>query len=274
MLEKSSTAKRILHLSDLHFGRINEPALQALRRTVLEQQRGLDLIIVTGDWTQRARVSQFAEAIDFVKTLSCPVLSVPGNHDVPLYNFGRRFFTPYSRYKKLAKLTQDEFHDDLISVVGLSTVNPFRAAAGVVREVDVTRASIAFAEGARNALRILACHHPVFDPRKEEWIRPEVRARRLMDLAPDLILSGHSHLQWVQPVEYAGQKVLHISAGTSVSSRLREEVNSFHILELRRDNSLNPPFAEDRGIELMVKTYDLRGEGFLERGLSTEIFKF
>lgn len=118
--------KRIFHLSDLHFGRIHTPALEALRQTVAEQDQGFDLIVVTGDWTQRARSREFEEAIEFVKRLFCPVLSVPGNHDVPLYDLGRRFFAPYSRYAKLRPLTLGEYSDDLFSIVGLSTVNPFR----------------------------------------------------------------------------------------------------------------------------------------------------
>lgn len=274
MLDKTVHAKRILHLSDLHFGRINEPALEALRQTVSGREKGLDLIVVTGDWTQRARSHEFSAAVEFVKTLSCPVLSVPGNHDVPLYDLGRRFFAPYSRYAKIRPFVRDEFHDELVSIVGLSTVNPFRVMDGVLREEDLGRVAASFRAGASTALRVVACHHPLLDLRNEEWIRPESRARRLMDLGPDVILSGHSHSPWVQISQVGGRAVVHISAGTSVSSRLREEVNSFHILELTRAKIKGESKAGSRGLELVVSTYDLREAGFLERGLPTEIFRF
>lgn len=259
-----------MHLSDLHFGRINEPALEALRQTVAEQDKGFDLIIVTGDWTQRARTDQFEQAIDFVKGLSCPVLSVPGNHDVPLYNLMLRFFSPYSRYSKLRPLTLGDYRDDVVSVVGLSTVNPFRATSGAIQKTDLVRAASRFQGGEPDALRVVACHHPIFDPRTRQWLRPESRSRELLQLQPDLILSGHSHSQWIEAVEYEGRPVLHISAGTSISSRLRAHVNSFHILEIQRV----APVAARRGIDVTVKTYDLRDEGFLERGLPTQRFQF
>lgn len=266
----TTSAKRILHLSDLHFGRVNQPALEALRQTVAEQDKGFDLIIVTGDWTQRARPHEFEQAIDFVKGLSCPVLSVPGNHDVPLYNLMLRFFAPYLRYSKLGALTLGDYHDELVSVVGLSTVNPFRAASGVIEKTDLQRAADRFTSGTSDVLRVVACHHPVFDPRTKEWLRPESRSQELLELQPDIILSGHSHSQWIEAIEHGGQPVLHISAGTSISSRLREHVNSFHILEIHR----TPPLGARRGISVTVKTYDLRDEGFLERGLPTQQFQF
>lgn len=253
--------KRILHLSDLHFGRINLPALEALRQTVVEQEKGFDLIIVTGDWTQRARVREFDEAAEFIKHLSCPVLSIPGNHDVPLYDLARRFFSPYSRYSKLRPLTLAQHQDEEVSVVGLSTVNPYRPVAGVVRDEDLKRTADHFAHAAPTALKVVACHHPIYDPRSTEWLQPEHRAKGLLELGPDVILSGHAHTQWVQTTELNGRKVLHVSAGTTISNRLREEVNSFHILEIEKRS-------------IVVKTYDLRDEGFLERGLPTEAFEF
>lgn len=257
--------KRILHLSDLHFGRVHEPALEALREIVIEQEKGFDLIVVTGDWTQRAKAAEFAAASEFVRSLSRPILSVPGNHDVPLYDLRRRFFSPYARYSEFASLTLAHFQDEDISVVGLSTVNPRRVVAGLVREADVEVAKNIFESSARGALKVIACHHPVYDPRTQEWLGPATHVRQLLSLEPDIILSGHSHMQWVETVEFEDRQVLHISAGTSISNRLKEEVNSFHILELDNENQKK---------SVIVKTYDLYGDGFLERGLSTRRFVF
>ncbi len=254
--------KRILHLSDLHFGRVNQTALAALQQIVLEQDPGFDLIIMTGDWTQRAKVREFAEASDFIRSLTSPVLSVPGNHDVPLYDLGRRFFAPYSRYAKLRPLTLSHFQDEDVSVVGLSTVNPYRPVAGVVHESDVERARSIFEESAATAIRILACHHPIFDPSRNVWLSPENRSQALLRLQPDIILSGHSHMQWVEMSEFNQKSVLHVSAGTTISSRVRDEVNSFHILELGGSRTV------------IVKTYDLADDGFLERGMPAKKFNF
>src|SRR2546425_775039 len=59
-----------------------------------------DLVAVSGDFTQRARGSQFAEAHDFLQALPYPRLVVPGNHDVPLYDVARRFLRPLARYRR------------------------------------------------------------------------------------------------------------------------------------------------------------------------------
>ncbi len=271
------TSKRILHISDLHFGRVNQLALEALKQMILEQEKGFDLIIMTGDWTQRARAKEFEQAAQFIRELSCPVLSVPGNHDVPLFDLGRRFLAPYSRYLKLRPLTMSHFQDADVSIVGLSTVHPYRpfslaaamTGAGFVHTREVERARDAFSESPSGALRIVACHHPLFHPRTGEWLKPEDRAQGILDLRPHLILSGHSHAQWVELRDYHGEGILHISAGTSISSRIRDEVNSFHILEIERNAT-----ETKSKIDVIVKTYDLSEDGFLERGMPTRAFVF
>ncbi|CAN5664542.1 metallophosphoesterase [soil metagenome] len=258
-------AKRILHLSDLHFGRVNAPALDSLRKTVLEREKNLSLIIVTGDWTQRARAREFQQAAEFISSLSVPVVSVPGNHDVPLYDLPRRWLAPYSRYAQLRPLTLSSFQDDDISIVGVSTVNPFRIDAGAVHKDDVERARAFFRDAPAGALKIVACHHPLFDPREKKWLRPERLAKALVQTGADVVLSGHSHLQWVEVQQTLGRDVLHISAGTGISNRLRTEVNNFHIFEIESA----PPRAA-----VTVETYDLTEQGFIERGLPTRRFVF
>ncbi len=258
--------KRVLHLSDLHFGRVNAPALEALCEIVLARKAELDLIVVTGDWTQRARTVEFRAAIEFVSQLSCPVVSVPGNHDVPLYDLPRRLLAPYSRYAKMQSTTISDYQDEFLSVVGLSTVNPFRVDSGHVHQTDIDRTHAFFSKAAPNALKIIACHHPLFDPREMRWLRPEYRAKRLLDTGADVVLSGHSHVQWVQQSDELGRAILHISAGTSISSRLREEVNGFHVIELETEVSKRPG--------VLVKTYDLTKTGFLERDRPSQRFTF
>jgi 3',5'-cyclic AMP phosphodiesterase CpdA len=75
----------ILHISDLHFGPFYVPAAgDALLRAVEGMQA--DVIVASGDFTQRAKPEQFAAARDFLAALPrVPLVVVPGNHDVPLY---------------------------------------------------------------------------------------------------------------------------------------------------------------------------------------------
>ena len=88
---------RLLHISDPHFGTVQRPVADALRRLAAAQQPSV--LVLSGDITQRARASEFAEARAFCDELAVPAfLSVPGNHDIPLFNLARRALSPYSRY--------------------------------------------------------------------------------------------------------------------------------------------------------------------------------
>lgn len=243
--------KRVLHISDLHFGRIHPPAIESLKSFLRNQKTKFDLVIMTGDWTQRARTSQFTEAAQFISELQIPVLSVPGNHDIPVYNFLARTFGPLANYQKyIAPLTSDIFADSELSVVGLRTPSYSRTVEGVLRKEDLERAKAAFTNSKPGALRIIACHHPLVQPETQTPLRPRKRVQELINLKPHIVLSGHSHLNWVEVAKIDDHPVLHISAGSAVSSRLRGEVNSFHTLEVHDG-------------KVRIETYFLNPEGFI-----------
>ena len=113
--------KRLLHLSDLHFGRIHADLVEPLVRTV----NGLapDLVAISGDLTQRARVSQSEQAAAFIAELDAPVVSVPGNHDTPLDNIALRFLAPWRRYRRhISRDLEPVVADDHMALVGVNTV--------------------------------------------------------------------------------------------------------------------------------------------------------
>jgi 3',5'-cyclic AMP phosphodiesterase CpdA len=67
--------RTLVHLSDLHFGRLDPAVLEPLRRAVHDARP--DLVAISGDFTQRARRTQFAAARAFMDTLQPPKLVVP-----------------------------------------------------------------------------------------------------------------------------------------------------------------------------------------------------
>src|SRR5436190_16940942 len=91
--------RTIAHISDLHFGRLDPPVAEGLVADLADRKPSL--LVVSGDFTQRAREGQFRAAADFLKRLPTPQLLVPGNHDIPLYNLIRRFFFPLDRYRRI-----------------------------------------------------------------------------------------------------------------------------------------------------------------------------
>ncbi len=206
---------------------------------------------MTGDWTQRARKSQFKKAADFLQELKTPVVSVPGNHDLPLYNFLARLLMPLRNYNKyIRKLALDHFVSEEIVVVGIRTATVRRAVEGRVLSKDIERVNKIFSDAPKGALKILASHHPLYENSQPGKLSPRQRVDTLLEYRPDLVLSGHSHLQAVDLIEnQAGHKVLHLSAGSALSDRLRGEVNSFHVLEVDQ-------------LQVKLETYLLDESGF------------
>ncbi|MES2900668.1 MAG: metallophosphoesterase, partial [Pseudomonadota bacterium] len=90
--------RTLVHLSDLHFGKVDETLLAPLRELII--RLAPDVLVVSGDLTQRAKSEQFEQARAYLDTLPCPQIIVPGNHDISLYNVFRRFLQPLTRYKR------------------------------------------------------------------------------------------------------------------------------------------------------------------------------
>src|SRR3954471_22415928 len=103
--------RTIAHISDIHFGRTDPAVVEGLIADFAGRRP--DVLVVSGDFTQRARAGQYMAAADYHRRLPAPQLVVPGNHDIPLYDVIRRFFFPLQRYRKyitkdLRPVYQDE----------------------------------------------------------------------------------------------------------------------------------------------------------------------
>jgi 3',5'-cyclic AMP phosphodiesterase CpdA len=233
--------RTLVHLSDIHFGRVDARCLPALVRTIY----GLapDLVAVSGDLTQRARKSQFVPARDFLRQLPLPQVVVPGNHDVPLFNLAARFLRPFAGYRRY--ITDDlepVFQDAELMVVGLNSARslPFHGG-GRLSEAQVTRAAVRLAAAPPDAVRIVVTHHPFDLPQghaDHDLIgRSSMAMARLAAVGADLFLAGHLHVSHIgrtaERYQIAGHSALVVQAGT-LSTRARGEANSFNVLRLAR----------------------------------------
>jgi len=255
----------IAHLSDLHFGRHDSAVVAALEAWL--PKRKPDLVVVSGDLTQRARVEQYRQACEFLDRLEgqgLSVLAVPGNHDVPLYDVVRRFTRPLKRYKKF--IDEDlcpYWESDQLAVLGLNTARSLTLKDGSISREQLKLIEQRF-ENAGDRLCVLVTHHPVAaTPIAEEGglittaKRGPDAIRAAANAGVDLLLAGHFHRSHAaQHVEEAGEHVekvgraLVVQAGTAASTRLRGgEPQSFNWIEAFPD-----------GIELTVETWD--GSGF------------
>jgi 3',5'-cyclic AMP phosphodiesterase CpdA len=235
---------RIVHLSDLHFGAHDEAIVMAVMDEV--HAAGPDLVIISGDLTQRARTEQFQQACRFLEQLresGHEVLVVPGNHDVPLYDVIRRFLSPLARYKRYIDETLCPVHQlPGVSVLGLNTARSLTFSDGRINSEQIDFVRRHFAEVPQENLKLLVTHHPLFAlPVSDEGIlgkpvgRQELALDVINDLGIDLLLAGHNHRasthQARDLVTRAGGALV-VQAGTATSIRLREEEQSFNILEV------------------------------------------
>ncbi|HEX6164568.1 MAG TPA: metallophosphoesterase [Vicinamibacterales bacterium] len=235
--------RTLVHLSDLHFGRIDPALVEPLRRAVTDIRP--DLVAISGDFTQRARKKQFAAARDFIESLNAKTLVVPGNHDIPLFDFVERLAAPLVRYRQyISADLEPEYRDEEMVVVGVNTARSmvFPFGEGRISMEQVDRVIARMSDVPPSVIRVIVTHHP-FD------LPPGVHERRLVGrnamamekLAAanaDLFLSGHLHISHVSHVAdryKAGNHTgLIVQAGT-VSTRGRGgQAPSFNLLKMHR----------------------------------------
>ena len=232
--------RTIAHLSDLHFGAVDEDVVQALIHCLAAIRP--DLIAVSGDVTQRARRAEFRSARAFLDALPQPQVVVPGNHDVPLYNLLSRFGDPLAGFHR--HITTDRypcFTDSEIAVFGANTTRSFTIQDGGLRPADVRRLSASFDQGGPGRIKVVVCHHP-FDPLvglRARWTLPAPDAHAVNTLVTrgaDIFLTGHLHLRYVghtaMRYRVLGRSAIVVEAGTSTSVRARGERNSFNLLTI------------------------------------------
>ena len=152
----------ILHLSDLHFGRISQQVLFDLETFIKARKEEIHLAILTGDLTQRARSHEFMAAREFLNSLGCPLFLVPGNHDVPLYNLFLRFFSPYKKFLKyIGPFATNFYEDERIAVYGMWTTDNFTIKTGRISDKDLRCAEEKLGKVSANKIKIIASHHPL-----------------------------------------------------------------------------------------------------------------
>jgi 3',5'-cyclic AMP phosphodiesterase CpdA len=263
--KRGSPMKTIMHISDLHFGKVDAVVRDALAKEI--RATPPDVLAVSGDLTQRARVSQFQDFCAFISDFSVPKIIVPGNHDIPLFDVFRRFFSPLTRFRKIVEADlSPTYEDEEVFILGANTAHSWTVAGGKFSAAAIERVRERLCQVPPHKLRILVCHHPlhISAEDREGWVGGLDQIRERIDV----VLTGHLHQSENEVVvlrkakgdgteamnesaeakcvgaeaKIAGadlktadteaSSALLVRAGTAISIRHRGETNSFNLLRV------------------------------------------
>ena len=216
----------------------------------LARQTQPDVVLMTGDITQRATAVQFRAARAFADRIGAPrVMALPGNHDIPLFAIGSRLLSPYARMQEVfGRDLEPSYESDQMLVLCVNTTRAWRHKHGEVSPGQIEAVARRLERAHEAQVRIVALHHPIAVTRLEdERHRPRMHERAVQCWAAagaDLVLGGHIHLPYVVPLherQPLSRPLWAVQAGTAVSSRVRREVgNSVNLLHLPGPDAAHP----------------------------------
>lgn len=249
---------RLAHISDLHFGRHDATISSTLAADVAAQEP--DVLIASGDFTQRGTRREFEQARDFLSSIAAPVFAVPGNHDLDKHPI-RRFVDPYRYYCRYIAAETEPFREigpagGGIALAGLDTTRRLMLdrdwSNGSIDDRQLDRLERQFSTASPEALRIVVAHHPLMQPEGPRLRssfavrRAELALRAFSLLGVRLVLSGHFHLSFVRrsdseatrtgipsgPRESAAAPILVAQASSVISSHLRGGPNAYNVIDI------------------------------------------
>jgi 3',5'-cyclic AMP phosphodiesterase CpdA len=230
---------RVLHVSDLHFGRPAVPAQIDAIEALIQNER-FDVVAISGDLSQRARAGEFQRAAVFIREAQkvSKVIVVPGNHDVAWWyaplgmGDGGRKYENYEQY--ISAELEPVLRVPGATFVGLNTSHGVtrRTLTWNLRDIsiigDLTAAQLAtarrhFDEARGGDARVVVMHH---NPVKGELSQRHglKNTRKILgafaDMGVELVLCGHDHQEAVHYIEHTRKGTVISTAGT-VSNRSR-----------------------------------------------------
>ena len=230
----------LIHLSDLHFGTERAGPIAAIQQFCFEYKP--EVVVISGDLTQRARLREFFACKQFLDALDVPYFVVPGNHDIPLYHLWKRVFQPFGYYQLFFGPLEQNLETEHFYLIGLNTVRPRYHTKGEVSEKQIDQVDQILQKAPKNKMKIIVSHQPFYtghldhhhvkdcpvlaQSALERWGRHDLFA----------LLHGHLHVAEAYDLNQLYQlglshPVYEIHAGTATSHRhYKKTPNSFNVI--------------------------------------------
>jgi len=229
--------RKIAHISDIHFGTEDFSITEGLINDL--NIIAPDVLVVSGDLTQRARNNQFVKAGLFLSRLNFSQIIIPGNHDIPLFDIIRRLFTPLKRYNRfITENMYPFFEDDEIAILGINTARSLAWKEGRISAEQINNIDKLLCEVSNEKFKILVTHHPFIPPPESHGIkivgRSVLALKTIEKCHVDLLLAGHLHHGYSGDIRSyypsAESSIISVQAGTAISRRRRNELNAYNLI--------------------------------------------
>lgn len=256
----------LVQISDLHFGAEDPVLVDALEEKIAELAP--DAIAVSGDLTQKGRRQEFEAASRFLGRLPWPKLIAPGNHDTPLFNIFARLADPFARHhKRIAPGAVHRFRGERVAARTLNTARGVQLRRDwSLGAVDVEHAAAVASDlsaAPPELARTLVCHHPLVTPLAAPFAagtrRGAATAKLLTEAGIDLVLTGHLHVEFAEPLPAGDGLTWAVGSGTALSRRLRGKPAGFNAVTIEPDRIRVQVFHSGG------RRFDLAEEHVLER---------
>ena len=243
MIHSSEPNLKLLFFGDLH-------CVKGLKYDCVEelvkcsQDLNPDIIAFSGDLTFRARPSQFRMAEDILRSLKKPIVMVPGNHDIPLYDLFSRITKPFQNWNACFSNmnAKSSYSSNHVNMFGLKTVVPFFHQKGVLSKYNREQLLQCCSTLSSDLFnwRCVLMHQQLYNLpghyRPGKVVSSEQIAQFFDSCKIDVVLFGHVHYPIVIDARdvFKGikRRVTLIGCGTIANSRTRGPFsqNSFQFL--------------------------------------------
>ena len=262
---------RIVHISDLHYGKFSYNPLQIFSKRLLGNFNFLfkrqfifdpeiiaafektlcslapDLILVSGDLTTTALKAEFRQARALLERLSnnYRIFAIPGNHDTYTKSaFSQKLF--YNSFDGLIPIKGD-FKTDLkkdgvaifkvcehryLLMLDCSQKTPYLLSTGMFSD-DLERKLLAILSEVEKGNRIIVCcHYPFFNyDHPRRELKGAKRLQKIIEAHPQIDLYLHGHTHRHSIADLRESSLPFISDAGSLSSRKQATFNVVDIKE-------------------------------------------